>query len=101
MITSDAIVIPDTGSLEQPIVPASRAETITNSNDKTNVKIPPSKATTTDPEIIKPAIKMAITEANKAINPNAFLSSVVLFRALSTFLIEVQITGINGNLDFD
>jgi len=34
MITSEAIVIPDTGAFEQPIVPANLAETITNSKAK-------------------------------------------------------------------
>ena len=35
-ITNDAIVIPDTGKLDVPIVPAKRPETITNSKDNIN-----------------------------------------------------------------
>ena len=86
------MVIPDTGALEQPIVPASRAETMTNSKAKTSDKIPAMIAITMLPAKKAPTMKIAMAATSRETTPSEFFSSL---RAFNVFLMEVTMTGIN------
>ena len=89
------MVIPDTGALEQPIVPASRAETMTNSKAKTSDKIPAMIAITMLPAKKAPTMKIAMAATSRETTPSEFFSSPTSLRAFNVFLMEVTMTGIN------
>ncbi|MPN11294.1 hypothetical protein SDC9_158595 [bioreactor metagenome] len=73
-ITNEAIVIPDTGRLDVPIVPVKRPATITNNNDNIKETIAPTIAIFTLPDIMNAATN-AITIPPISINISPELPS--------------------------
>ncbi|KAF5037310.1 hypothetical protein DSECCO2_565920 [anaerobic digester metagenome] len=94
--TKEAMVIPETGRFEVPIVPVKRPETMTNSNDKNKDKI---EATTAirifPPEIKKPAKNPIIIPPNNISVPTDELSALFVDFALRVSFMEEIIVGIN------
>ena len=67
VITNEAIVIPDTGRLEVPIVPVNLPATITNNRDSINDKIAPTIVIIMLSDIINEAISPITVPANNII----------------------------------
>ena len=96
-ITSEAIVIPETGRFEVPIVPVSLAETITNNKARINDTIAASTAIKILPEIKYAATaSTAIPTKRLIISPGSFsVTSPFDGLAFKVSFIDTTIVGIS------
>ena len=95
-ITSEAIVIPDTGKLDVPIVPVKRPATMMNNIERTIERIPARKVMAMfPPEIMKPTTNVATIPIRIAKIPSESRSPASAFlRPSSVALTELMIVGI-------
>ncbi|MPN17142.1 hypothetical protein SDC9_164492 [bioreactor metagenome] len=93
-ITKEAIVIPETGRLDVPIVPVKRPATITNNKDNKSDSTAPTIAIVILPDIINAAINPTIAPPNNIIICIDELSPPVPL-ALVVSLTEAIIVGIS------
>ena len=98
-ITNDAIVIPETGRLDVPIVPVKRPATITNNKDNISETIAPTIAIAILPDIINAATNAITTEAKSIIISPELPSEFPLLEVLAfkVSFIETTIVGISFN----
>ena len=95
-MTKDAMVIPETGKLEVPIVPVNLPETMTKSKDRINVKIAPKIAISTFPPEMKNAATNPIAiPINNSKEAKEELFPFSPFFAPTVSLIEDTMVGIN------